>query len=47
MTYLIFEANPALYDVEDSIRKGNPPRGCKNLQSLRRYSIKNRVQILC
>jgi predicted RNA-binding protein with PUA-like domain len=29
MNYWIFKANPALYDVEDSIRKGNPPRGWK------------------
>lgn len=29
MNYWIFKANPALYDVETSIRKGNPPRGWK------------------
>ncbi len=29
MNYWIFKANPALYDVETSIRDGNPPRGWK------------------
>lgn len=29
MNYWIFKANPALYDVEESIRSGSPPRGWK------------------
>ncbi len=29
MNYWIFKSNPALYDVEASIRRGSPPRGWK------------------